>query len=174
MEVTVLETSEILANAEDRLMDEAVAELEQRHSRTKAANTEGRRHLQDLFELVVRCVRDGDADPIVSSSHQLAADRFAAGSDIGEVQGEFNVLEEVLWREVAATLAGDQRIEALELMNTILRAGRDALARTYVALASGRNTSRGAQPAASGEGGEADRKSTRLNSSHLGISYAVF
>jgi methylmalonyl-CoA decarboxylase len=61
----------------------------------------------------------------------------------------------VLWREVAATLAGDQRIEALELMNTILGAGRDALARTYVALASGGNTSRDAQPAASGEGGEA-------------------
>ena len=100
-------------------------------------------------------MHDGDVEPIIASSHQLAADRFAAGFDIGEVQGEFNVLEEVLWREVAASLAGDQRIEALELMNTILGAGRDALARTYVALASGGKTSRDEQLAASGEGGEA-------------------
>jgi methylmalonyl-CoA decarboxylase len=130
-----LETSEILADARDRVVDEAVAELEQRHTRKKATTTEGRRHLEDLFQLVVRCVKEGDADPIVASSHQLAADRFAAGSDIGEVQSEFNVLEEVLWRELADTLAGDQRLEALELLSAILGAGRDALARTYVSLA---------------------------------------
>jgi len=151
-----METSAVLAGAEDRVVDEAVAELDRRHTSDQASSPEmRRRHLRDLFKLVVKCVHDGDVEPIIASSHQLAADRFAAGFDIGEVQGEFNVLEEVLWREVAATLAGDQRIEALELMNTILGAGRDALARTYVALASGGNTSRGAQPAASGEGGEA-------------------
>ncbi len=105
---------------------------------------------------MVRCVREDDVDPIIASSHQLAADRFAAGFDIGEVQGEFNVLEEVLWREVADTLAGDQRIDALELLNAILGAGRDALARTYVALASsGSGVSPGHEPlAAQGRGGE--------------------
>jgi methylmalonyl-CoA decarboxylase len=70
------------------------------------------------------------------------------------VQGEFNVLEEVLWRQVADTLAGEQRIEALELLNATLGAGRDALARTYVAFASGGNTATGEQPAKSREGGE--------------------
>ena len=79
-----------------------------------------RRHLRDLFQLVVKCLHDGVVEPIIASSQQLAADRFAAGFDISEVQGEFNVLEEVLWREVAATLAGDQRIEALELLNATL------------------------------------------------------
>ena len=122
----------------DRVVEQAVAELGQRHTRDQATSPEtSRRHLQDLFEVVVHCVRDGDADPIIASSHQLAADRFAAGFDIGEVQGEFNVLEEVLWREMADTLAGDQRVEALELLSAVLGAGRDALARTYVALAAG-------------------------------------
>jgi methylmalonyl-CoA decarboxylase len=133
-----LETSGILADARDRVVEQAVAELGQRHTRDQATSPEtSRRHLQDLFEVVVHCVRDGDADPIIASSHQLAADRFAAGFDIGEVQGEFNVLEEVLWREMADTLAGDQRVEALELLSAVLGAGRDALARTYVALAAG-------------------------------------
>ena len=116
-----METSAVLAGAEDRVVDEAVAELDRRRTSDQASSAEmRRRHLRDLFELVVKCVHDGDVEPIIASSHQLAADRFAAGFDIGEVQGEFNVLEEVLWREVAASLAGDQRIEALELMNTIL------------------------------------------------------
>ncbi len=135
-----METSEVLANAAGRVVDEAVAELDQRHSRGKTTRNEASRgHLQDLFQVVVRCVREGVVEPIIASSHQLAADRFAAGFDIGEVQGEFNVLEEVLWREMADTLSGDQRIEALELLNTVFGAGRDALARTYVALAAGGN-----------------------------------
>jgi methylmalonyl-CoA decarboxylase len=133
-----LETSEVLASAEGRVVDQAVAELQQRHSRDQATSPEASRgHLRDLFGVIVRCVRDENVEPIVTSSHALAADRFAAGFDIGEVQGEFNVLEEALWREIADSLSADQRIEALELLNTVLGAGRDALARTYVALAGG-------------------------------------
>jgi methylmalonyl-CoA decarboxylase len=150
-----METSAVLAGTEDRVVDEAVAELERRHTSDQASSPEmRRRHLRDLFEVVVKCMHDGDVEPIIASSHQLAADRFAAGFDIGEVQGEFNVLEEVLWRQVADTLAGEQRIEALELLNATLGAGRDALARTYVAFASGGNTATGEQPAKSREGGE--------------------
>jgi hypothetical protein len=133
-----LETSEVLASAEDRVVDQAVAELEQRHSRDQTTSPEASRgHLQDLFEVVVRCVRDGNVEPIIASSHQLAVDRFAGGFDIGEVQGEFNALAEALWREMADSLSGDRRIGALELLNTILGAGRDAVSRTYVALAAG-------------------------------------
>ena len=131
-----METSEVLASARDRLVDQAVLELEQRHTHSVPSGPEARRHLRDLFELVVQCVRDGGADAIIASAQQLAVDRFVAGFDIGDVQGEFNVLEEVLWREMADTLRGDQRIEALELLNTILGSGRDTLARTYVFLAS--------------------------------------
>ncbi len=150
-----METSAVLAGAEDRVIDEAVAELERRHTSDETSSPEmRRRHLRDLFELVVKCVHDGDVEPIIASSHQLAADRFAAGFDIREVQGEFNVLEEVLWRHVAVTLSGDQRIETLELLNAVLGTGRDALARTYVALASGAKTSRDAKPTSSRGGGE--------------------
>jgi methylmalonyl-CoA decarboxylase len=149
-----METSVILAGAEDRVIDEAVAELERRHASSFSSPDMRRGHLRDLFELVVRCVHDVDVEPIVVSSHQLAADRCAAGFDIREVQGEFNVLEEVLWRELADTLAGDQRIEALELLNAILGAGRDALARTYVALASGGAKTAAGKSTVRREGGE--------------------
>ena len=152
-----METSAVLAGAEDRVVDEAVAELDRRHTSDQASSPEmRRRHLRDLFELVVKCLRDGVVEPIIASSQQLAADRFAVGFDISEVQGEFNVLEEVLWREVAASLSGDQRIEALELLNAILGAGRDALARTYVALAAGATRAEQAAPPREGAGSGGD------------------
>ncbi len=151
-----METSAVIAGAEERVVEEAVAELDRRHTSDQSSSPEmRRRHLRDLFELVVKCLRDGVVEPIIASSQQLAADRFAVGFDITEVQGEFNVLEEVLWREVAATLSGDQRIEALELLNAILGAGRDALARTYVALAAGA-TRDGQAPPREGAGSGGD------------------
>ena len=150
-----METSAVLAGAEDRVVDEAAAELERRHTNDQASSPEmRRRHLRDLFELVVKCVQDGAVEPIIASSHQLAADRFAAGFDIREVQREFNVLEEVLWRHVAASLSGDQRIETLELLNSVLGAGRDALARTYVALATGAGSPRDEPSATSPQAGD--------------------
>ena len=152
-----METSAVIAGAEERVVEEAVAELDRRHTSDQASSPEmRRRHLRDLFELVVKCLRDGVVEPIIASSQQLAADRFAVGFDISEVQGEFNVLEEVLWREVAASLSGDQRIEALELLNAILGAGRDALARTYVALAAGATRDEQAAPPREGAGSGGD------------------
>ena len=166
-EVPVLETSAVIAGAEERVVDEAVAELERRHhERPDLQPGERRRHVRDLFRLVVQVRARGAVEPIIASSQQLAADRFAAGFDIGEVQGEFNVLEEVLWREVAGTLAGDQRIEALGLLNAILGAGRDALARTYVALAGGscsaRRAARGAREKVSGRAPPAEEAAEGL------------
>jgi hypothetical protein len=139
------------------VVEEAAAALERRHQahHHEVSPEERRRNVRDLFELVVQCVHEGRAEPIIALSQQIAANRFEAGFDIAEIQGTFNVLEEVLWRHVAGTLADDQRIEALGLVNTILGAGRDALARTYVALASRRAGPLDQQPAASRGDGEA-------------------
>jgi methylmalonyl-CoA decarboxylase len=152
-----VQTSAVLAGAEDRIVDEAVAVLErcdQLHHYAVSPE-ERRRNVRHLFELVVRCVQEGHAEPIIASSQQIAADRVAAGLDIAEVQGAFNVLEEVLWRHVGGTLAGDQRIEALRLVNAILGAGKDALARSYLALASRGGGPLGERPAPPRGGGEA-------------------
>ena len=103
--------------------------------------------MRHLFGLVVECVHEGHAEPVIASSRQVAAGRFGAGLDIAETGRAFNVLEEVLWHEVAGALAGEQRIEALGLVHAILGAGKDALVRTYVALAGGEGGALGEQPA---------------------------
>jgi methylmalonyl-CoA decarboxylase len=153
--------SAVLASAADRVVDDAVAALERHHQthhqthHQASTPEERRRYLRDLFGLVVQCAHEGHAEPIIASSQQIAADRAAAGFDIAETQGTFNVLEEVLWRHIANAFAGDQRIEALRVVNTFLGAGKDALARTYVALASRGRSQLGEQPAVPRGGGDA-------------------
>ncbi len=155
--VPVVEMSAVLASAQGRVVDEAVAALERRDQthRRAASAADRRRYVWDLFGLVVQCVREGGTEPIIASSRQVAADRFAAGFDIAEIQGEFSVLEEVLWRHVVDALAGDQRIEAQRLVSTILGAGSDAVARTYVVLAGQSGSPLGEQPAVAQGGGDA-------------------
>jgi len=130
--------SAVLADARDRVVGEALAVLNERDQADCLASSpaERRQDMEHLFELIQRCVHEGHCEPIIGPSQQMAADRFAAGIEIAEIQAAFTVLEDVLWRHLADAVSGDQRLETLRLVSVILGAGRDALARTYVSLAS--------------------------------------
>jgi hypothetical protein len=132
-----VEASAVVASAEDRVVEEAVAALVQRdQAQDHPPGAEERRHeMRQLFRLVLRCVREGRAEPIITPVARIAAYCFAAGVDLAEAQEAFNVLAEALWRHVVGALAGEQRVEALGLVNAIIGAAKDAQARTYVALA---------------------------------------
>ena len=136
MEISI-EISAVLARAEDAVVGDAVAALDQRDQAYRRTHVpaEHRRDVQHLFGLVRRCLHEGRADPVVTPSQQFAADRFVAGVDLADVQATFAVLEEMLWRHLAAELPGDRQLEMFRLVNAILGTGKDALARTYVALA---------------------------------------
>ena len=129
----------VLADAMDRVIGEALAALNERDQAGCLASSpaERRQDMEHLFELIQRCVHEGHCEPIIGPSQRMAADHFANGIEIAEIQAAFTVLENVLWRHLADTLSGDDhRLETLRLINAILGAGRDALARTYVSLAS--------------------------------------
>ena len=157
-----MEISAVLASAQDRVVSEVVASLQRRDQAPHDASSleQCRCDVRHLFELVLQCVHEGSAESIITPSEQIAADRFAAGADLAEVQAAFNSLAEVLWRQVAGTFAGDQRLEALRLVNAVLGTGKDTLARTYVALASRAGSPSSQQQAAEREGGEAGTAGT--------------
>lgn len=145
------------------MIDEAIADLAQRdHARQPARPDERRRDVRQLFRLVLRCMHAGHAEPIIRPSEQIAAHCYAAGIDLTEVQEAFNVLAEALWRCLLAALSGEQLVQALGLLNAIVGAGKDALARIYVALATRDNNGQdeqlaGDSPTAGGEStGRAD------------------
>jgi len=141
-----VDASAVLASVEDRVIDEAVAALAQDDQACQPSLPDGRRReVRQLFRLVLRCVHAGRAKPIIRPSEQIAAHCYAAGTDLAKVQESFTVLAEVIWRQLAGTLAGEQLVQALGLLTAITAAGKDAMARTYVALAT--RDRDGAEPA---------------------------
>ena len=152
-----MDASAVLASVEDKVIDEAVAALARGDQAGRPPGPDGRRReVRQLFGLVLRGMRAGGAEPVIRPCEQIAAHCYAAGTDLAEVQGPFTVLAEVLWRQLAGALAGEQLVQALGLLNTIAGAGKDAMARTYVALATRDRNGPGEQsagePAVAGTG----------------------
>jgi len=144
-----VDVSTVLADAEDWVIDEAVGALAQRDQTGQPSSPDYRRRdVRQLFRLVLRCVRAGRAGPIIRPSEQIAAHGYAAGIDLTEGHGAFDVLAEVLRRQLADALADEQLVQALDLLNAIVGAGKDAMARTYVALATSDRNGQGEPPAA--------------------------
>jgi len=131
------------------VIDEAVAALAQRDEAChQSPRTDGRRRdARQLFRLILRCMHAGRAEPIIRPSEQIAAHCYAAGIDLTEVQEAFNVLAEALWRPLADALADEQLVQELALLYAIVGAGKDAMARIYVALATGGRNGQDEQPA---------------------------
>lgn len=104
---------------------------------TGAAPTQQR--LKAFYELTQRCVSERNFTPMRIHAKAIAAERFESGFDLWEVQTAFNVLEEIIWLRILKELPPTESAEALSLVSTILGAGKDTLARTYVELASKRH-----------------------------------
>ena len=132
-----MDAAAVLAHAQDRILDEAVAALAERDraAHRSPGPQECRRNVSQLFGLVLRCVRAGRAEPIGKPAEQIAAHCFASGIDLAEIQGEVNVLTGVLRRHLAGALPVERQVQALWLLADIAGAGKDAMARTYLALA---------------------------------------
>lgn len=135
-----MDVAQVLLEAEPQVLDEAYAALQRSHPAHYEAVGERvtRERLADLFRLVVTAIRDRDLAPVGAYSEQVAVERFNAGFDISEVQTAFNALEEAMWRRVVAAVPPDNLAEATGLVATVLGFGKDALARSYVSLASRR------------------------------------
>jgi methylmalonyl-CoA decarboxylase len=143
-----VDASEVLAGAEDQVIDEAVAVLAQRdQARQSPCPDERRRDVRQLSRLILQCMHADRVEPIIRPSEQIAAHCYAAGVDLTEVQEASNVLAGVLWRYLAGALAGEQLVAALGLLSAIVGASKDALARVYVALATRDNNGQDEQPA---------------------------
>jgi hypothetical protein len=67
---------------------------------------------------------------------KIAKERFDSGFDLHEVHTAFNALEEELWNRVTKNIAPENLGEALGLISTVLGAGKEELALSYVNLAS--------------------------------------
>jgi hypothetical protein len=133
-----MELIAVLDDARAEILDEAAEGLKRSHLGHYEASgpEELRRRLEALFDIVVDCLRGRKLDRVIRYAEQIGRDRFTSGFGIGEVQTAFNVLEESMWHHVVAGVPTGELVESLGLLSTVLGVGKDALARTYVSLAS--------------------------------------
>ena len=133
-----------LVNAETFLAQERttiIGDAESALARSRAQHYEAagevevRRRLELLFECLLEGIQKRDLGPMIAYAENLAEERFEGGYDLVEVQTAFNALEEATWRRVLEGLDPSEFAAALGLISTLLGAGKDALARTYVSLA---------------------------------------
>ena len=106
-----------------------------------AGQEESRRRLEDLLSLALDSLEGRTLEPICDFAEGIARQRFEAGFDISEVQTAFNVLEEAIWQVVISKLPPAELAEATGLVGTVVGAGKDTLARTWVSLAAQRHVS---------------------------------
>ena len=129
-ELLIQYSNEIIAEADTSLMRSHVKNYE------KAGAVQTERRLKALYVLVAHAIKEKNLGPIIAHAEKIAEDRFVAGFDLWEVQTAFNVLEEAIWKRILKEVSPAEMGEALGFVSTVLGAGKDALARTYVSLAS--------------------------------------
>jgi hypothetical protein len=129
---------QLLQQHAEEIVADAFRGLERSHLRNyeKAGNERARQRLKALYVLTVRGVQEKNLGPMIAHAETIARERFDAGFDLYEVQTAFNVLEEAIWLRILKLLPPVEFARALGLVSTVLGAGKDALARMYVTLAS--------------------------------------
>jgi len=132
-----MDLSQLLKESRTTIVSEALQGLTRAtlpHYKASNAEMNGER-LAKLFDLTLQCVDTRTLIPIVEYARGVARERFDAGFGLQEVHAAFNVLEEVIWRTIAAKLEPLQYPEAFGLASTVLGAGKQALALEWVSLA---------------------------------------
>lgn len=91
--------------------------------------------LRMLYSTLIESVKTKSLIPMMNHAETIATERFASGYDLYEVQTAINELEEAIWKRIFKEIKPDELAEALGIVSTVLGAGKDTLARTYVSLA---------------------------------------
>jgi len=133
-----MELPQLLRNHGESILESAFHAMERSHLKSyeQVGMDRAKQRLRDLYILTMRAVEDRKLGPIIAHAEAIAQERYTQGFDLWEVQTAFNVLEEAIWNRIIKELPPTSYAEALGLVSTVLGAGKDALARAYVSLAS--------------------------------------
>jgi len=133
-----MDLKKLLKTQSPEILENALQSLNCAHlkSYSKSSQEENKKRLLNLLTLTQQCVSEKKLLPMKEYAAQIAKERFDSGFDLYEVHTAFNALEEELWNRVTKNIAPENLGEALGLISTVLGAGKEELALTYVSLAS--------------------------------------
>ncbi len=127
---------ECLEKKSDEILDEATEHfMQSRPEHYKSVNPEEiRRRLQILRDHVFKTVATGSYRDLIAHAQKVAADRYAAGCSLSEVQTAFDVLEETIWDQIRCEARPDELAASGWLIDLAVNTARGAVARTYFSL----------------------------------------
>jgi hypothetical protein len=139
----IMNISVFLEKNEIEIIEESVQQLKraQLKSYNNSANETNRYRLKKLYELCRSSVQNKNLLPIIEYSEKIAQERFNSGFDLHEVHTAYNVIEECIWKKIIEKVEPDKLGEYLGLISTVLGAGKETLALTYVSMAGKRKVS---------------------------------
>lgn len=133
-----MKLDEILVNNQTDIINEAFTSLQRSHLKhydTSRADENWQR-LAKLFDLTLNGIKTRSLIEMVTYSEKIAKERYESGFDLHEVHTAYNVLEESIWKVIIKEVDQTDLAESLGLIGTILGTGKEALAISYVSLAS--------------------------------------
>lgn len=133
-----MELYEFLYQNRSEIVDEATESLHRAELKSYKSSPadQNKTRIEKLFELTIAGVEKKTLVGMTEYAENIARERFEAGYDLHEVHTAFNVLEETIWKKVISTFKPADLGNALGLISTVLGAGKESLALTYVSLAS--------------------------------------
>jgi len=136
--VSKMDLKELLKTQSKKILESAIQSLNCAHLKSYDQSSEGdnKQRLLDLLTLTQQCVVERKLLPMTEYAAQIAKERFNAGFNLHEVHTAFNVLEEEIWDRITNNVDPEKLGEALGLVSTVLGAGKEELALTYITLAS--------------------------------------
>lgn len=128
---------QLLETKKERILSESVERMNlSRLKHYQSAGTETtEQRLEKLLDLTIHCINSRQLTPMLTYSDLVARERFKASYDLFEVQTAYNCLEEAIWKRIIQNIPEKEMAEALGLISTILGAGKERLALTFVSLA---------------------------------------
>jgi hypothetical protein len=129
--------NELLKSQSEEILASALQSLKCANLKSYDKSTEGenKKRLLNLLTLTAQCVSEKTLLPMREYAAQIAKERFTAGFGLHEIHTAFNALEEEMWHRITKDIKPEKLGESLGLISTVLGAGKEELALSYIAFA---------------------------------------
>ncbi|MGB9696991.1 MAG: hypothetical protein ACP5P3_06900 [Ignavibacteria bacterium] len=102
---------------------------------TRVGKERTRQKLEELLKKIMSCIKKRSLIPVITYTDKIARERYNSGYNLYEVQSAINSLELVIWNKIFKQVPPGNLAQILGTISTVIGAGKDNLARMYVALA---------------------------------------
>lgn len=132
-----MDLKELLRTQSAEILENAIQSLNCSHLKSydSSSESENKKRLLNLLTLTQQCISEKNLIPMREYASKIAKERFTEGFGLHEVHTAFNAIEEEIWHRVTKHIEPENLGEALGLVSTVLGAGKEELALSYIAYA---------------------------------------